>query len=370
MKKCLFFLVFLSFSSLIAGFSLEKYVDQQQLVAHIAKNSDPSSWMMKRIQSDLSLFGREMFDKQHYSSALDPETLSRSFQCEIKQNLLYITKEVSYQKVRQESVCKAIQYLASTLGLPDLSVCISISDEENSHEAPVCCFAKKREARALLIPDFEALGRDDLRAKKQALKGSEKYPWKSKKNKMFWRGSTTGGFYQLDNWHLFPRGKIVLLSKQFPEFIDAVFTAVCDADKLLAVMLRKQGYYKEKVPVQESIAYKYLIDIDGNSCTYSRNYWILSCNSALFKQQTENMQWYTENMQWYYDLLIPWTHYVPVAGDLSDLLEKIKWAKDHDQQLHAIAQNGVFLAEKELTLEANLAYLYLFLRELSQKQEV
>ena len=42
---------------------------------------------------------------------------------------------------------------------------------------------------------------------------------------------------------------------------------------------------------------------------------------------------------WEYELE-PFTHYVPVNADLSDLVEKIEWARENDEEARAIAQNG------------------------------
>lgn len=35
----------------------------------------------------------------------------------------------------------------------------------------------------------------------------------------------------------------------------------------------------------------------------------------------------------FYNELRPWEHYVPVRADLGDLLEKIQWAREHDEQV-------------------------------------
>lgn len=48
--------------------------------------------------------------------------------------------------------------------------------------------------------------------------------------------------------------------------------------------------------------------------------------------------------QWYYDRLDPWTHYVPVAADLSDLAERVQWCRDNDDACQAIAATGQRLA--------------------------
>ena len=44
-------------------------------------------------------------------------------------------------------------------------------------------------------------------------------------------------------------------------------------------------------------------------------------------------------------LLKAWNHYIPVKSDMSDLIEKIEWCKDHDKDCKAIAENGKRFAE-------------------------
>lgn len=35
----------------------------------------------------------------------------------------------------------------------------------------------------------------------------------------------------------------------------------------------------------------------------------------------------------FYNELQPWKHYIPFKSDLSDLLEKLQWAKEHDEEV-------------------------------------
>ena len=49
--------------------------------------------------------------------------------------------------------------------------------------------------------------------------------------------------------------------------------------------------------------------------------------------------------QWFYDELIPWEHYVPVAHDLSDLLEKIDWLREHDDEARRISEKAKIFAQ-------------------------
>ena len=53
----------------------------------------------------------------------------------------------------------------------------------------------------------------------------------------------------------------------------------------------------------------------------------------MFKQESK----YHEH---FYGLLKPWIHYIPVQHDLSDLVERIRWAHDNDEKAQQIALAG------------------------------
>ena len=54
--------------------------------------------------------------------------------------------------------------------------------------------------------------------------------------------------------------------------------------------------------------------------------YLLAGDSVVLKQDSE----YYEH---FYKRLSPWKHYIPLKHDLSDLLEKIQWARDHDAEV-------------------------------------
>jgi hypothetical protein len=45
--------------------------------------------------------------------------------------------------------------------------------------------------------------------------------------------------------------------------------------------------------------------------------------------------------EWWYNRLVPWVHYVPVRQDLSDLCDRISWARSHPTAAEQIARNGM-----------------------------
>lgn len=78
---------------------------------------------------------------------------------------------------------------------------------------------------------------------------------------------------------------------------------------------------------------KYQINIDGTVAAYRLPY-LLAGNSLVLKQDSI----YYEH---FYNELQPWKHFVPFKNDLSDLMEKLQWAKDHDGEvkMHFINKN-------------------------------
>lgn len=74
--------------------------------------------------------------------------------------------------------------------------------------------------------------------------------------------------------------------------------------------------------------YKYQINIDGTVAAYRLPY-LLAGDSVVFKQDSG----YYEH---FYGELRPWEHYIPVRADLGDLLDKIQWARDHDEEVTTV----------------------------------
>jgi hypothetical protein len=94
------------------------------------------------------------------------------------------------------------------------------------------------------------------------------------------------------------------------------------------------------------LARKYALDIDGFSNAWSNLFTRLLFGCCVLKVESRH-----GFRQWYYDRLKPWEHYVPVAADLSDLMERLDWVRSHDEQCRDIAQRGRRLA-LEMTLSA------------------
>ena len=56
--------------------------------------------------------------------------------------------------------------------------------------------------------------------------------------------------------------------------------------------------------------------------------------------------------QWFYGALKPYRNYVPVKGDLSDVVEQVEWLRQNDHIAREIVQNNLAFASKYFSNEA------------------
>jgi hypothetical protein len=89
----------------------------------------------------------------------------------------------------------------------------------------------------------------------------------------------------------------------------------------------------------EMINYKYILDIDGNSCTWDATAWKLNSGSVILKTES---RW----RQWFYDDYLPWVHYVPINDDFSNLQEMYCWCEQNQDKCEEIVKNAKQLFQK------------------------
>lgn len=77
--------------------------------------------------------------------------------------------------------------------------------------------------------------------------------------------------------------------------------------------------------------HKYQLNIDGTVAAYRFPY-LLAGSSVVLKQDSD----YYEH---FYKDLVPNVHYIPFKRDLSNLLNQIKWAQEHDTEVKAFFLN-------------------------------
>ncbi|MCA3415307.1 MAG: hypothetical protein INF84_11975 [Roseomonas sp.] len=160
-----------------------------------------------------------------------------------------------------------------------------------------------------------------------------------KKNKLFWRGSTTGRrilslgdlqenhrvkacLYIRDSLQELADCKIVNLVQIAPESI----IGECKD------LLKKLGIFGERVKEECFSEYKLFLDIPGNVAAWGtfRRY-LQGC--LVFRVDSDRELFY-------YAHQTPWVHFIPVSRDLSDLAEHVRWALDHQEEASRIAYQG------------------------------
>lgn len=93
------------------------------------------------------------------------------------------------------------------------------------------------------------------------------------------------------------------------------------------------------IPRDDMIHYKYILDIDGNACTWDATAWKLNSGSVIFKPESD---W----KQWFYDQYLPWIHFIPVRDDFQDLQEKIEWCQKNQNKCLEMVKNCKSLFQK------------------------
>lgn len=180
---------------------------------------------------------------------------------------------------------------------------------------------------------------------KVAYDQSDDYPWDSKKDKLYWRGSTTGGFSRNGGWRRQHRQLFVekinaldntmVLENQSPEpgsfvewklkerprtdfkdLMDVHFAHVgqcdpgdCDAQKEFFDIAKPDKQH-------DAWQYKYLLDIDGNAFS-GRFYAFLKSMSLVYKMAVFR--------EWHEEWLRPWVHYIPLSLKGDEYVESVRY---------------------------------------------
>uniref|UniRef100_A0A8D0HM86 Protein O-glucosyltransferase 3 n=1 Tax=Sphenodon punctatus TaxID=8508 RepID=A0A8D0HM86_SPHPU len=114
-------------------------------------------------------------------------------------------------------------------------------------------------------------------------------------------------------------------------------------------------------PLEAQLLYKYQVNIDGTVAAYRFPYLLLG-DSLVLKQTSQ----YYEH---FYIEMKPWRHYVLVKRNLDDLLEKIKWAKENDEEARKIAKEGQSAARELLQPHRLYCYYYKVFQKYAERQD-
>ncbi|KAJ0422407.1 hypothetical protein BJY00DRAFT_300251 [Aspergillus carlsbadensis] len=162
------------------------------------------------------------------------------------------------------------------------------------------------------------------------------YSWEEKADRLYWRGSTTGGFSKGGGWRRHHRqlmvGNINALNtakilarteagqweskkvdrNDYHDLFDVQFTSVGQCDRNDCAAQAEFFNITEPVEQQDAWASKYLVDVDGNAFSGRYHAFLQSnslvCKVALFRE-------------WHDERLKPWVHYVPLSLKGDEVVE-------------------------------------------------
>ena len=204
---------------------------------------------------------------------------------------------------------------------------------------PVMAFSRhKNDPSVILVPDTDFIAsRGHVEVKNEI--DTYDVSWEDKKNELVWRGGNNGIGYVAYNIDGSQEVMVDVMGTT------TITTRLLNQRELLMVYSRRSKYahimnvdfsrigMSNSLNKQAMLQYKYQLDIDGEVNAWTGLIWKLYSGSVVFKVVSHYEQWY-------YSYLHPWTHYIPVAGDLHDLDEQIAWALANDAAAQQIAENG------------------------------
>ena len=205
--------------------------------------------------------------------------------------------------------------------------------------SPGLSFCDNREGH-FLIPDslfVSQMGYHEIRKRY-----AEHYtPWEQRKPLALWRGSTTGQpADDKTGWRSLPRISLCVVTSSRSDLFDVGLSEVVQIPDDQAISeIREREFLRDFIPASQFIDYKYQIDIDGNTNSWPGLFFKLLTGSPVLKVASPHGY-----RQWYYSKLMPWFNFVPIATDLSDLEEKVRWLKAHDELARQIGEKGRSLA--------------------------
>eukprot|EP00933_Yihiella_yeosuensis_P080645 TRINITY_DN94103_c0_g1_i1.p1 TRINITY_DN94103_c0_g1~~TRINITY_DN94103_c0_g1_i1.p1 ORF type:complete len:304 (-),score=61.04 TRINITY_DN94103_c0_g1_i1:117-914(-) len=209
------------------------------------------------------------------------------------------------------------------------------------------------------------------------------YPWYEKQPVLFWRGGMTGRWlcptegqecqlledyhsghqWNLTHWHLGTRGRAALLQSFAPPgLVDMKFTSKSGMTSEVQELLRSRAWLDDNEPkkmLEDQFRAKYLLITDDSD----RAYWMATGNSLMFMTSSTILRGCG------LAALKPWVHFVPIRPDLSDALERVLWAQQHDEEARAIAARGSAFAREAFSQEAQLFCLFRMLEQYAARLE-
>lgn len=168
--------------------------------------------------------------------------------------------------------------------------------------------------------------------------------WRSKEDKLYWRGSTTGGYARDGGWRNQHRQRFVtkinaadtakilqstggdgepanwtvkeVFRPDYADSFDVKFSEIGQCDPGDCVAQKEFFGVAPKAAQSDAWKSKFLIDMDGNAFS-GRFYAFLKSKSLVYKLAVFR--------EWHAEWIKPWVHYVPLSLRGEEWIESVRW---------------------------------------------
>lgn len=218
-------------------------------------------------------------------------------------------------------------FLTRKVALPDIEMLVNLGDwplEQKAYKGtkiPFFSWCGSKHSSDIVMPTYdltesslEMMGRVMLDV--LAVLGHPGPAWKEKEEVGFWRGRDSRQ----------ERLDLVRLSQQHPDLINASLTNFF----FFRDQEHEYGPRVDHVPFFHFFKYKYQINVDGTVAAYRMPY-LLAGSGLVLKQDSG----YYEH---FYPRLVPMQHFIPIHHNLSNLVEKLLWARSNDKEAYRITR--------------------------------
>ena len=153
-------------------------------------------------------------------------------------------------------------------------------------------------------------------------------PWEQKSNSVWWGGALTGQMRTRRKPRTLTRGEVLHHFAKHPS--DQVSLHLTEVQNKSA--LPPGVELEAKFTKQSAFAHKCLVLLPGNDIA-SGSSWYFAGNSVVLmpKPHLEHILYFE---------MEPWKHYVPLENDPADILTKLRWVRENEQQAQQIVANS------------------------------
>lgn len=278
--------------------------------------------------------------------------------------------DLAWDTLRAQFILEELRLLLKQSAMPDFEFVLNVHDcpLRKSSDTTMFSITACKNRNAVPLPqwfqwrDKSFSNWDDNMAKSFMI--AEEIPWSEKSDKAVFYGAlrksslfeTENGQLEwidttVQNWHTFGRGKLWKLQQDHPDLFDVGIMRASSVEDLPDILNAMNWERKSYLTMEEQFrGYKYVIYVEGTCGWADRLKNLLSAGMVVFLQSTPCHEFFQP-------LLKPWVHYIPIQNDLSDLVEKVKWARSNPEPSREIGLNAADFAKTHLSVASWRYYL-------------